>query len=43
MLLEKCSEWNLNFQNWSKALRLVVSEPTKWLAAQSTEYALCNR
>ena len=36
-------EINLNFQNWSKALCLGVSEPTKRLAAQSTAYTLCNR
>ena len=36
-------EMNLNFQNWSKALCLGVSEPTKWLAAQSTAYTLRNR
>ena len=29
--------------NWSKALRLGVSEPTKRLAAQSTAYAFGNR
>ena len=32
MFLEKCSKWNLNFQNWSKSLCLGVSEPTKRLA-----------
>ena len=36
-------EINLNFQNWSKALCLGVSEPTKRLAAQSTAYTLRNR
>ena len=36
-------KWNLIFQNWSKALQLGVSEPTKRLAAQSTAYALRNR
>ena len=35
VFLEKCSKWNLNFQNWSKALCLGVSEPTKRLAARS--------
>ena len=39
----KMFEMNLNFQNWSKALCLGVSEPTKWLAAQSTAYTLRNR
>ena len=39
----KMFEINLNFQNWSKALCLGVSEPTKRLAAQSTAYTLCNR
>ena len=34
---------NLNFQSWSKALYLGVSEPTKRLIAQSTAYALRNR
>ena len=43
MFLGKCSKSNLNIQNWSKALCLGVSEPTKWLAAQSTVYALSNR
>ena len=43
MILEICSKWNLNFQNWSKALCLGASEPTKRLAAQSTAYALRNR
>ena len=43
MFLEKCSEWNSNFQNWSKALGLGVSKPTNRLAAQSTAYALRNR
>ena len=43
MLIGKCSKWNLNFQNKLKALCLGVSEPAKWLAAYSTEYALCNR
>ena len=41
--LEKGSKWNLNFKNWSKALCLGVSEPTKRLAAQSTAYVLCNQ
>ena len=31
------------FQNWSKALRLSVSEPTKWLTAESKAYALRDR
>ena len=35
--------WNSNFQNWSKALCLGVSEPTKELAAQNTVNALRNR
>ena len=43
VFLGKCTKWNLNFQNWSKALCLGVSEPTKRLAAQSTAYALRNR
>ena len=42
MLLEKCWKWNLNFQNWSKALCLRVFEPTKLLPTQSTAYALRN-
>ena len=29
MFLGKCTKWNLIFQNWSKALCLGVSEPTK--------------
>ena len=41
--LEKCSKWKLNFQNWSQAFCLGVSEPTKRLAAHSTAYALRNR
>ena len=36
-------KWNLNFKNWSKELRLGVSEPTKRLAAQSKAYAMRNR
>ena len=36
MFLGKCSKSNLNIENWSKALGLDVSEPTKRLAAQST-------
>ena len=32
-----------NFQNWSNALCLGVSEPTKQFAAQRTAYALDNR
>ena len=43
VFLGKCSKWNLNFQNWSKAFCLGVSESTKRLAAQSTAYALRNR
>ena len=43
VFLGKCSKWNLNFQNWSKALCLGVSKPTKRLAAQSTACALRNR
>ena len=43
MFLGKCSKSNLNIENWSKALGLDVSEPTKRLAAQSTAYALRNR
>ena len=31
---------NLNFQNWSKALCLAVSEPTKRLAAR-VQHTLC--
>ena len=41
VFLRKCLKWNSNFQNWSKALCLVVSEPTKRLAAQSMQHALC--
>ena len=29
VFLGKCSKWNLNFQNWSKAFCLGVSEPAK--------------
>ena len=36
-------EINLNFQNWSKALCLGVSEPTKRLAVQSTANALSKK
>ena len=43
VFLGKYSKWNLNFQNWSKALCLGVSEPTRRLAAQNTAYALRNR
>ena len=43
MFLGKCLKCNLNFQNWSNALCLSVSEPTKQLAAQRTAYALGNR
>ena len=43
VFLEKCTKWNLNFQNWSKALCLGVSEPTKRLSVQSTAYALRDR
>ena len=43
VFLVKCSKWNSNFQNCSKALWLGASEPTKELAAQSTVYALRNR
>ena len=43
VFLGKCTKWNLNFQNWSKALCLGVSGPTKRLAAKSTAYALRNR
>ena len=43
MFLGICSEWNLNFQNWSKSLLgLGVSEPTERLTAQSTAYAVRN-
>ena len=34
MFLGKDSKWNLNFQNWSKALCLNVSEPKKRFTAQ---------
>ena len=34
---------NLDFQNWSKALCLGVSDPTNRLAAQSTAYPLRDR
>ena len=43
VFLGKCTKWNLNFQNWSKALCLGASVPTKRLAAQSTTYTLRNR
>ena len=43
VFLGKFSKWNSNFQNWSKALCLGVSEPTNRLAAQSTAYVLRNR
>ena len=43
VFLGKCSKWNLNFQNWLKALWLGVFEPTKRLATQSAAYALRNR
>ena len=43
MFLGKFWKWKLNFQNWSKTLCLVLSDPTKRLAAQSTAYALRNR
>ena len=39
-LLGICSKWNLNFQNWSRALCLGAIEPTKRLAAQSTAFCL---
>ena len=35
--------WNINFQNWSKALCSGVSKPIKRLAAQSTAYAVRKR
>ena len=38
VFFRKCCEWNSNFQNWSKALCLGVSEPTKRLAGQSAAY-----
>ena len=43
MFLGKCSKSNFNFQSWSKALCVGVSEPTKWLAAQSTAHGLRNQ
>ena len=43
VFLGKCLKWNLNFQNWSKALCLGASEPAKRLAAQSTAYILHNQ
>ena len=43
VFLGKCSKWNSNLQNCSKALWLGASVPTKEFAAQSTVYALCNR
>ena len=43
VFLGKSSKWNLNFQNWLKALWLGVFEPTKRLATQSAAYALHNR
>ena len=43
VFLGKSSKWNLNFQNWLKALWLGVFEPTKRLATQSAAYALRNR
>ena len=43
VFLGKCSKSNSNFQNWSKAFCLGVSEPTKRFAAQGTAYALRNR
>ena len=36
-------EWNSNFQNWSKAFCLGVSESRIRLTAQSTAYTLRNR
>ena len=42
MFLGKCTKLNLNYRNWSKALCLGVSEPTKRLAAQNTGYTLRN-
>ena len=43
VFLRKFSEWNSNFQNWSKAFCLGVSEPTNRLTALSTAYTLRNR
>ena len=43
VLLEICSKWNSDFQNWSKALCLGVSEPTNRFTAQSAAYVLRNR
>ena len=43
VFLGKCLTWNLNFQNWSKALCLGASEPAKRLAAQSRAYILHNQ
>ena len=42
MFLGKCSKWNLNFQNWSKAVFRCL-QTKKRLAAQSTAYALRNQ
>ena len=39
----KMFEMEFKFQNWSEALCLVVSEPTKRLAVQSAAYAVRNR
>ena len=43
VFLGKFWKWSLKFQNWSKALCLGVSEPTKQLTAQSTAHGLRNR
>ena len=43
VFLRNYSKQNLNFQNWSKALCLGVSEPTRRLAVHSTADALRNR
>ena len=37
VFLGKCSKWNLIFQNWSNALCLGVSKPTKRLAAYALQ------
>ena len=42
VFLGKCSKCNLNFQNCSISFCLNVSKLTKWLASQSTAYALRN-
>ena len=43
VFLRKYLKWNLNVQNWSKALCLCVSALTKRLVAQSIAYDLRKR